>query len=104
MNKNDFVNTICEATEKLIAAAKLENPRKMKPISVNVPIDVNESVDICAEYEFTDDGDVDDLWIYFDYDREGFGGWIRRPALDLDSVGLKKAAEEIYQISKEEWL
>lgn len=104
MNKNDFVNSICEATEKLIAAAKLENPRKMKPTFINVPIDDKESVDISAEYEFTDDGDIDDLWIYFDYNREDFGGWIRRPSLDLNSVGLKKAAEEIYQISKEEWL
>lgn len=104
MDKNDFVNTICEATEKLIAAAKLENPRKMKPMSVNVSIGDNESVDICAEYEFTDDGDIDELWIYFDYNIGGFGGWIRRPSLVLDSVGLKRAAEEIYQISKEEWL
>lgn len=104
MNKNDFVNSICEATEKLIAAAKLENPRRMKSLYVNVSIGDNESVDISAEYEFTDDGDIDELWIYFDYNREGFGGWIRRPALVLDSVGLKRAAEEIYQISKEEWL
>ena len=65
MNKNDFINTICEATEKLIAAAKLENPREMKPLFTDVPIGDNESVNICAEYEFTDDGDIDDLWIYF---------------------------------------
>lgn len=104
MNKNDFVNTICEATEKLIAAAKLENPRKMKPLSIKVSIGDNESVDICAEYEFTDDGDIDDLWIYFDYKIGGFGGWLRRPASDLNPVGIKKVAEEIYQIGKEEWI
>lgn len=104
MNKNDFINTICEATEKLIAAAKLENPRKMKPLSTNVSIGDNESVNICAEYEFTDDGDIDDLWIYFDYSIGDFGGWLRRPALDLNPVGIKKAAEEIYRMSKEEWI
>lgn len=104
MNKNDFINTICEATEKLIAAAKLENPRKMKPLSTDVPIGDNESVNICAEYEFTDDGDIDDLWIYFDYSIGDFGGWLRRPALDLNSAGIKKAAKEIYQMSKEEWI
>ena len=102
MNKNDFVNTICEATEKLIAAAKQENPRKMKPLYTNIPIGDNESVGICAEYEFTDDGDIDDLWIYFDYSVGDFGGWLRRPALDLDSDSVKNAAEELYRIMKEE--
>lgn len=102
MNKNDFINTICEATEKLIAAAKLENPREMKPLFTDVPIGDNESVNICAEYEFTDDGDIDDLWIYFDYNRGRFGGWLRRPASDLNPVRIKKMIEEIYQMSKEE--
>ena len=102
MNKNDFVNTICEATGKLIAAAKLENPRKMKPLHTNVHISDNESVDICAEYEFNDDGDIDDLWIYFDYNRRDFGGWLRRPASDLNPVGIKKTAEELFQIMQME--
>ena len=100
MNKNDFINAICEATEKLIAAAKLENPRKMKSLFTDVPIGDNESVNICAEYEFTDDGDIDDLWIYFDYNSGEFGGWLRRPALNLDSVGIKKVAKILRHVCK----
>ena len=104
MNKNDFINTICEAAEKLITAAKQENPRRMKHLFLNVPIsnDKDEYVDITAEYEITEDGDVGDLWIDFDYSKGEFNAWIRRPALDLKEI--RKAAEELFQISKEEWI
>lgn len=102
MNKNDFVNSICEAVDKLIAAAKLENPRKMKPLSINIPICNNESVDIYAEYEHNDDGDIGDLWIDFVYSRDGFSTWLRGQALDPNSI--KNAAEELSTIIKEDRL
>lgn len=101
MNKND-VNKIYNAACELITAAKMENPRRMNPLFINVPISDNEYVHMTAEYEITEDGDVGDLWIDFDYSRGKFGTWMRRPALDLKEI--RNAAEEIFQISKEEWL
>lgn len=101
MNKND-VNKIYNAACKLITAAKMLTPRRMQPQFINVPISDNEYVHMTAEYEITEDGDVGDLWIDFDYSRGEFGTWIRRPAFDLKEI--RKAAEELFQISKEEWL
>ena len=102
MNKNDFINAHYKAACELIDAAKMENPRRMKHLFLNVPISDDEYIDITAEYEITEDGDVGDLWIDFDYSRGEFGTWMRRPAIDLKEI--RKAAEELFQISKEEWL
>lgn len=104
MNKNDFVNTVYKAARKLIYVANQKNPRRMERLFLNVPInnDKDEYVDITAEYEITEDGDVGDLWIDFSYNRGEFNAWIRRPALDLKEI--RKAAEELFQISKEEWI
>ena len=96
MNKND-VNKIYNAACELIAAAKAENPRTMKHLFRNVPVNDSENVAITAEYEITDDGDVGCLWIDFEYSRGEFYAWIHRTSNEI-----RNAAEEIFQISKEE--